>query len=82
LLYSKDDAAAKVDLAEAKGHLQEAAEQSTPETRAKVQEVVGLVKGLEDGIGSDEGGAGDEAAFHKGWETGRGGIRRRRMRRR
>ena len=53
--YDKDDAAAKVDLAEAKGYLDAAAGKSKPDIKTKVEEVAGLVQGLEKGIGSDKG---------------------------
>jgi hypothetical protein len=62
-LFSKDNAAAKVDLAEAKGYLDAAAEKSKADTKAKVEAVAGLVQGLEKGIGSDKGG--DAVAFHQ-----------------
>lgn len=61
--YDKDDAAAKVDLAEAKGYLDAAASQSDPDIKTKVEAVTGLVQGLEKGVGSYRND--DAAAFHQ-----------------
>jgi hypothetical protein len=61
--YAKDDAAAKVDLAEAKGYLDAAAGKSKPDIKTKVEAVAGLVQGLEKDIGSDKGG--DAANFQQ-----------------
>jgi hypothetical protein len=61
--YAEDDAAAKVDLAEAKGYLDAAAGKSKPDIKTKVESVAGLVQGLEKDIGSDKGG--DAANFQQ-----------------
>jgi TPR repeat protein len=63
--YSKDDAAAEVDLAAATGYLDSAAGKSSPDIKTKVAAVAGLVQGLEKGIGSDKSGADDAESFHK-----------------
>jgi len=54
-LYSKDDAAAKVDLAEAKGYLDSAAGEVGPNRRAQLDAVSNLVNGLEQAL--SQGGA-------------------------
>jgi hypothetical protein len=53
--YAKDDSAAKVDLAAAKGYLDAAAGKSGPETEAKIEAVSTLVQELETGVGSHKG---------------------------
>jgi hypothetical protein len=64
-LHSKDEAAAKVDLAEAKGYLDSAAGKIESDGKAKVEAVAALVQGLEKGIASGKNDAGDAEAFHQ-----------------
>jgi hypothetical protein len=58
--YAKDDAAAKVDLAAAKGYLDAAAGKSGPEVKAKIEAVSTLVQELETGVASHKGGSAAE----------------------
>jgi hypothetical protein len=53
-LYTRDDAAAKVDLAEAKGYLKAAAEEASPEAQAQIKQVSDLVSGLEQALSQDD----------------------------
>jgi hypothetical protein len=64
-LYSKDDDAAKVDLAAAKGHLDAAAEAGAPDTKKKVEAIASLVDGLEQGIARGSDKAGDPNVFNQ-----------------
>jgi len=69
--YDKDDAAAKVDLAEAKGYLAAAAGKSKPDIKTKVEAVAGLVKGL----GKDPGpGKGDNVSAFQQAEAQLGAL--------
>jgi hypothetical protein len=64
-LYSKDDAAAKVDLAEAKGYLDSAAGEVGPNRKAQLDAVSNLVNGLEQALSQGGGKAGNAKDFHR-----------------
>lgn len=63
-LYSKDDAAAKIDLAEAKGYLDAAAKQVKAEEKTRVETLSTQVAGLERALQTGDQPQGDATAFH------------------
>lgn len=62
---SMDDAAARVDLAEANGYLDAAAKQMGPEKQTEVKALSSLVAGLETTLKSDAAPRGDATAFNQ-----------------
>lgn len=62
---AKDDAAAKVDLAEAKGYLDTASRQVNAALKPKVEEVVSRVNQLEQGLADNDPQQANGAAFEK-----------------
>ena len=68
-LVAKDDAAAKVDLAEAEGYLKAAADKLTPETKPELDAIAARVKGLDKAF-ADESGKHPDATAFEGVETG------------
>ncbi|MGD2081522.1 MAG: YfdX family protein [Chromatiales bacterium] len=64
-LYSADDAAAKVDLAEARGYLDSALREARPEVKDEVEQVSALVAGLDSALQGGKQAGSDEGAFDK-----------------
>jgi hypothetical protein len=62
---AQDDAAAKVDLAEAKGYLDAATKEVGPAQQAEVKAVSDLVAGLDKALDAAAGTADDPGAFHQ-----------------
>ena len=62
---SKDDAAAKVDLAEAKGYLDTAAKQVNAGARPKVKEVTHLIDQIEKALQQEDSGHNNRLAFEQ-----------------
>jgi TPR repeat protein len=62
---SKDDAAAKVDLAEAKGYLDTAAKQVKNEVKPKVEEVSNLIDQIEMALQQDNSSHSNKLAFEQ-----------------
>jgi cellobiose-specific phosphotransferase system component IIA len=68
-LIARDEAAAKVDLAEAEGYLKAAADKVKTETKPKLDAIAGRVAALDKSLGQEGGKQPDAVAF-EGVETG------------
>ena len=68
-LVAKDEAAAKVDLAEAEGYLKAAADKLSPEAKPELEAIAARVNGLDKAL-TDEGGKHPDAMAFAGVETG------------
>lgn len=62
--YAHDDAAAKVELAEAKGYLDAAAKRMTAKQKGEVQNLLSLVANLENKLNAGNLSQSDLTAFH------------------
>jgi hypothetical protein len=64
-VYSKDDAAAKVDLSEAKGYLDGAAKEANAATKGSVEEISTMINELDKALNDGDGTGANAAAFEK-----------------